>query len=210
MPSAPTPGPRHERLIWLVCTALVLAGLAGRIHELELPATFSFDERHFVKNARRYLLGIRDGNDHPPFGKLLLSFSIGLFGDRPGAWRLPALLAGVANIGLAAGLARVFFRDRLAAVLAAAFVAADGFLLVYSRTALLDGPLTTLILGATLLAACARRPAHVGIAALLAGAAMSVKFSGIVALVPVFAAAVGPGMPRSTVIFVLFAPLTYG
>lgn len=198
-----------DRWIWLLCTVLVLAGIYLRARNLEIPAEFSFDERHFVKNARRYLVGVRDGNDHPPFGKLLISMSIALFGDRPGAWRFPALVAGVLNIGLAAWLARVLFRDRLAAVLAAAFVAADGFLLVYSRTALLDGPLTTLILATGLVSLLARRPAHIGIAAVFAGAAMCVKFSGIVALVPVILACATPGLPRSTVLMVLLAPLTY-
>jgi dolichyl-phosphate-mannose-protein mannosyltransferase len=206
--AGPTPL-RGERWLWLLCALLVGVGIYFRARNLDLPVEFSFDERHFVKNARRYLVSYRDGNDHPPFGKLLMAFAIGVFGDHPWSWRVPSFLAGLANIGLAAALARALFRDRIAAVLAAAFVAADGFLLVYSRTALLDGPLTALILASALVSFTARRPAHVGIAAMLAGAAACVKFSGIVALVPVLLACFANGLPRSTLAFVAFAPLTY-
>lgn len=201
-----------ERPIWIVCGLLILVGAWLRARHLDLPAEFSFDERHFVKNARRYLLCVRDGNDHPPFGKLLMSLSIGLVGNHPAGWRLPALLSGWLNIGLAAALGRMLFRDRLAGLLAATFVAADGFLLVYSRTALLDGPLTTLFLGCALAALGARRPLHIGIAAVLAGMACCVKFSGIVLTVPLLLACVlaRPRLPRWTPLLLALVPLTYG
>ncbi len=201
-----------ERPIWIVCGLLVVAGVILRAYDLHHPIGFSFDERHFVKNARRYLLATRDRNDHPPLGKLLIAGSIAVIGDHAVAWRFPSLLASWLSIGLAAALGKVLFKDRLAAMVTAAIVAADGFLLVYARTALLDGVLVSLMLASALAAVAARRPAHLALAAVFAGMAACVKFSGIVMVVPVMLAMAvrRPTLPRWAPLLVLLTPLTYG
>ncbi len=164
----------------IVLTAMVALGLALRAHDLGVPDTLKWDEHHYVETARSYLAHQYAWNDHPPLGKLVIALSMKLLGDTPLSWRLPSLLFGVANIGLIAWLAHVVFKSRRAAVIAAAFVAVDGFFIAYSRAALLDGMIVALGLGAVTLVLSGRRLWHVLAAGVLAGAAMSCKLNGLV------------------------------
>lgn len=173
-----------EHVLLAACALLVVAGIGLRVQDLAFPAEFTFDERWFVRGARRYLAHQPDQNDHPPLGKLFIAASIALLGDHAFAWRLPSLLAGITNIGLAGVLAQRLFKDRVAGALAAAFVAVDGFLLVHSRSAVMDEGLTTWFLATVLLLVVGQGPAALGAAALLVGGATATKFSGVVLLIP--------------------------
>ena len=168
------------------CLLLIAFGVFLRFNDVNRPATFIFDEHHFVGNARNYIAGLPDTNDHPPFGKFPVAVSILLLGDNPLAWRLTSLAAGILSIVLAHRLASHLFRDHRAGWIAAAFVAADGFFLSYSRIALLDGTLAMLMLASALAIVKATRVWHVAIASVLVGLAVGVKFSGIV-MVPALA-----------------------
>src|SRR6185436_1898052 len=143
-------------LLVSVCAALVVGGVWLRAQHLMFPPNLSFDEHHFVENARNYLAGRADWNDHPPLGKLLIALMIRLRGDNAVAWRTAPLLFGFGTIVLAHELARRLFQRWQAGLVAAAFVAAEGSLIAYSRTALLDGMLTFFCLAAAL--PVARRP----------------------------------------------------
>lgn len=178
---------KDERTLWVVCGALLCVAVALRSHQIEVPAEYSFDERHFVNNARRYLLERPDQNDHPPLGKLLIALSMYLFGDNAVGWRVPSLLAGWANIGLAFVLGARLFRSRVAGLLAATLVGIDGFFLVYSRTALMDGVLVAAMYTSALGSVIAwqeRRVWPLAVGATFAGLAASIKFSGVVFVVP--------------------------
>jgi Dolichyl-phosphate-mannose-protein mannosyltransferase len=78
VPSARTPQhpPRASDSVRFATTALCLGllclGVLWRLVELDYPRTFSFDEHHFVSNARNYIAHRADWNDHPPLGKLVL------------------------------------------------------------------------------------------------------------------------------------------
>ena len=126
----------------VLCGGLVVLGVVLRCQALGFPRGMSFDEHHFVENARNYLAGRPDWNDHPPLGKFLIAAGIRALGDNPVGWRIVPLLLGLANIALGGALAQRLFGRREAGWIAAAFFAADGFLLAYSRTALLDGMLS--------------------------------------------------------------------
>src|SRR3954447_12118872 len=79
-PSPPTAAPgviervraavAAEPLLPALCLALVVAGPGLRCQHLMFPARLTFDEHHFVENARNSLAGRPDWNDHPPLGKL--------------------------------------------------------------------------------------------------------------------------------------------
>ncbi|MCC6214436.1 MAG: glycosyltransferase family 39 protein, partial [Polyangiaceae bacterium] len=167
------------------CAVLVLLGLVLRLEQLGSPRSFGFDEHHFVENARNYLRGRADLNDHPPLGKLTIALSMRAFGDESFAWRVPALVAGLATIALGAALARRLFPSRLAPWIAAAFLAGDGFFIGYSRAGLLDAQLVALAAGAALLVASRPGARALVAAGLLAGLAMNVKLSGVVLIVPI-------------------------
>lgn len=176
------------------CAALVTIalGIFARFWRLGFPAQFSFDEHHFVENARNYLHGKPDWNDHPPLGKLTMASSIELWGDSAFAWRFVSAVVGVATIGVAFALARSLFRHDSpsrrndVALLAGAVVAADGFCIAYSRTALIDGQLTFFALAAVLVATLSTSAAGWLAVGCVVGLAAGVKFSGICVGLPLF------------------------
>jgi dolichyl-phosphate-mannose-protein mannosyltransferase len=175
---------RDDGVLAGLCSSLIVFGVVVRTLRLSRPETMSFDEDHFVKNARNYLAGKVDWNDHPPLGKLLIAQGIRIAGDGGLGWRLAPWLFGLALIAIAYLLAARLFRDVRAGWLAAAFVACDGFTIAYSRTALLDGMLTTTMLAAWC-AGLLDSPALAVIgASVLIACAASLKFTGVVVCVP--------------------------
>lgn len=168
---------------WLVVAAIAL-GVFLRFHAFDFPQSFLFDEHHFVNNARNYISGRADQNDHPPFGKLLIAQSMVILGDTPVGWRLPSAISGLLTIGLGAVAAgRLFSLE--AGFVAGALLGLDGFLISYSRAGLLDGFLATGAMSSVVLATF---PSTVPLAALggvLTGIAMNIKFSGVAVFAPV-------------------------
>lgn len=178
---------RETRLTWAtraLLLSLIAAGIAIRVYDLGYPDELVFDEHHFVKNARNYMGARPDWNDHPPLGKLLIAFGMRVEGDDPFGWRLAALVFGIALILLAYLLGAGTHRTREAGLYAAAFVSASGFAVVYSRTAHLDGMLTTLMAAAALVVWRSRTRLGMLSAASLIGLATSIKFAGAVLTIP--------------------------
>ena len=183
-------GTRTDRAIHLLLAALIVGGVAVRAYDLGYPEELTWDEPHFVENARNLLEGKPDWNDHPPLGKLLIATGILAMGDNGIGWRIAPLVFGLALIALAFALGTSAFRSKTAGLYAAAFVAASGFVIAFSKTALLDGMLTTLMVAAGL--ALWRAHSWVGIcsAAALIGLSMSIKFTGVVLCLPLIFLAV--------------------
>lgn len=181
---------------WLafVCALSVGLGVYLRAQHLSFPDGFSFDEHHFVQNARNYLLGRADWNDHPPLGKLLMAGAMWTLGDNAIAFRSTALVFGVASIAVAFLCARSLFGDWRAGAFAATWIALDGMFLAYSRTALLDGILTGLALGTVCLVARAPRMWQALAAGVTLGLATGIKISGVTLVLPL---AVAIGWDRS-------------
>lgn len=139
---------------------------------------------------------------HPPLGKWLIGMAMALFGmSDPFWWRLPSALAGIALVGLTYAIARGMLRSVAFASLAGFWMAIDGFAIVMSRTALLDGVLAVFVVagaGALLLdrrgspartvRALADKPRRFGaamwnrpwiiVAGVLLGAGCATKWSG--------------------------------
>lgn len=174
---------------------LCLVGVVLRFTGLEFPSGLTWDEHHFVKNARNYLRGEADWNDHPPLGKLAMALSISWLGDDSFSFRLPSVLFGLVSVLAAGVLATRLSGNKLAGFLAAAFISVDGFFIAYSRTALLDGMLSTL----TLVALCLmtlRGPWAILSVGLVIGSAMAIKMSGLVLWGPFVALGVLRGLHR--------------
>jgi dolichyl-phosphate-mannose--protein O-mannosyl transferase len=174
----------------VLCGACIAVGLFLRAQALGFPQHLSFDEHHFVENARNYLAHKPDWNDHPPLGKLILAVPMLVWGDTSWAWRLAPLLFGCANVGLAYLLGSRLFRNRWAGIFAATFFAIDGFLISYSRSALLDGMLTTTFLAVVILLATGRHPLRFVLAGLVMGCSLAIKVSGIILYGPLAVATV--------------------
>ncbi len=176
---------RTARATTLLLAFMIVGGAILRIQGIGFPPRNTFDEQFYGPTAHHILLGVPDLHDHhPPLGKLLGAIGLLLFGYNSVGWRFIPLCFGLQTIIIAYWLAREIFASRRAGWLAAAFVAADGFFISYSRIALPDGMLTCLVLWSVLAVVTARTWRGVAVAAVLVGAAMSIKWSGLQALAP--------------------------
>jgi len=169
----------------VVVLATLVVGVYLRLYDIHLPTFLRWDEHHYVNVARSYLAREYNTDDHPPFGKLIIAGFMRVLGDNPLGWRMASELFGFINIGLVAWAAWAVFGSRRAGVLAAAFVAIDGFFIAYSRAALLDGMIVAFALAAVTTMLCARRWWHVLLAGVLAGGAASFKLNGVPIVVAV-------------------------
>lgn len=185
MTTLDAPPNRHvERLTSALLFAMIVGGVALRIQGIASPPWFTFDEHAFVPQAHRYGLGLPDLNDHPPGGKLLMLLGMLLFGNNSLGWRFMPLVLGIHAIVLAFWLGRAAFGRARAGLFAAAFVAADGFFIAYSRVALLDGMMLTFVLWALVFAFEAAGVFELAICVLLVGIAMSIKWIAIATIAP--------------------------
>ncbi len=200
---------RREGPLLATCIALVAFGWALRGQHFAFPGSLTWDEHHFVLNARTYIHHAHDWNDHPPFGKLLIAIGMVLFGDHSFGWRIVSVCAGVASIFLSGLLAESAFEDSRAGLVAAAFTAVDGFLIAYSRTALLDGILTMFVLLTALLAVRARTPWHMAVVGAVIGAASGIKLSGVALGLPALVLCLRLRRPVWSALALGTAPVVY-
>ena len=140
------------RSVFVLSVVTILIGLWARVWKLGFPGQKIWDEIYFPVMARKFLEGTYQFDLHPPLGKFIIAVGIALLGDTPVGWRLMPLLFGVALIPLGAALGWYLMRERVAALLLAAFIAGETFLIAYSRVGIMDLILLFFTL-ATLLAA---------------------------------------------------------
>lgn len=177
-----------ERVVTVILGIMIVGGFIIRVQGVAGPASFTFDEEPFVRNAHNYALGLADTNDHPPFGKILIAIGMVLFGFNSLGWRFVPLCFGLQTIVLAYWLGRVIFGDKRAGWMAAAFIAADGFFISYSRSGLLDGTMISFMLWSMVAAAVAQTWRGVVVSSILMGLSMTIKWSGMFAALPAAAA----------------------
>ena len=176
--------PAPERFVTICLSIMIVGGVVIRIQGLPWPTWFTFDEEPFVKNAHNYALGVADNNDHPPFGKLLISVGMLIFGYNTLGWRFAPLLFGLQTVLLAYWLGRLLFGNKRAGLIAAAFVAADGLFISYSRSGLLDGTMISFMLWGMVAAVGARTWKGVIASGVLIGLSTSIKWSGAMTAIP--------------------------
>lgn len=157
---------------WLGPLLVGVAAAVLRLVNLGRPNKIIFDETYYAKDAFSQLkFGyarsfVEDANDriiagnldiftnepsfvvHPPVGKFLIGQGIRLLGMDPTGWRLAPALAGIATVIIVARIGRRLFRSTLLGCAAGLLLAVDGLSIVMSRTAVLDGILTTFIVAA--------------------------------------------------------------
>jgi dolichyl-phosphate-mannose--protein O-mannosyl transferase len=194
-----------------LCMGLLCLGVLWRLIDLDYPRTFSFDEHHFVSNARNYIAHRADWNDHPPLGKLVLVPAMLVFGDRGLGWRLSSALLGLAMVGLAGLFTAKIFDDKRAGLFAATFLAIDGFFISYARSALIDNPLTACMYAALVLMLWARSLRWFAVAGICVGLAVASKWTGVCVLLlaPMLLRRSGKSMWHVLWMFAL-ASLVYG
>jgi dolichyl-phosphate-mannose--protein O-mannosyl transferase len=180
-----------KRASTVLLAFMITGGVILRIRGIEFPPRFTFDEPVYAPTAHHYLLGIPDLHSlHPPLSMYLGAIGHLLFGNTPPGWRFTYLCFGLQTMVVGYWLAREMFLDRRAGWLAAAFMAADGFFIAYSRSALADEMLTCLILWVMLAVVTARSWRGMLVAAAILGMAVSVKWSAAMTIIPAVAAVV--------------------
>ncbi|HEX7500113.1 MAG TPA: glycosyltransferase family 39 protein [Polyangia bacterium] len=176
---------RTEQATTLLLAFMIVGGVILRMQGIGFPPRMTFDEQFYGPTSHHFLLGVPDLHDfHPPLGKLLGAIGLLLFGFNSVGWRFIYLCFGLQTMVVAFWLARQIFASRRAGWLAAAFVAADGFFIAYSRAGLIDGILTCFVLWSVLAVVTARTWKGVVVAAILVGAATTIKWSAAQTLVP--------------------------
>ncbi len=198
--SRPSPPRRRSRLLRarVPVELFVLGALAAltRFAFLTNPRAIVFDEVYFREYAMRYREGSFFFDIHPPLGKLLLAGWAQLWGidatasgtDPAVALRVLPALAGSALVVVFYLFLRELNAGRRVATLGASLVLLDNAFLVESRLILTDSMLLLFGFGAVTLYLAATR--HTGRAhwamlagsALLAGMAVSTKWTGLSAL----------------------------
>lgn len=166
--------------IILILILLTTLSLVGRLLVVHAPDTIAGDEVYFVNFARAYFGGDIYYDVHPPLGKMIIALGIAAFGDNPFGWRFTSALLGAALIPVLYWFGTTLFRRRGIGLSLAALAAADGYLFVLSRVAVMDiGLLITLLVGYTLLITSVRRyPASrmLFLAGVFFGLAISIKW----------------------------------
>jgi len=107
-----------------------------------------FDEIFYPRTAYEFIhqLNVFEWT-HPPLGKVILSWSINIFGMTPFAWRLPGVLAGILMIPFTYGLAKALFKTVFWSLFATTLFAFDFMPFVQTRLATLDTYMALFTLG---------------------------------------------------------------
>lgn len=195
---AATPAAPRSPRAWWAPAAIVVLGWLLHAAWLRQPLSVVFDEVYFGRYALAYLKGEDYFDLHPPLAKLVFgamawllqldpSFSFdtnGLpFPDPAYAWlRLPAHAVGVLLPLVLWGVAREIGLSGRAAFVVGVLAALDNAYLVMSRVALTDMFFITAGFGALWAYLRHRRGGGLGgfwVAALLAGCAVSVKWTAL-------------------------------
>ncbi len=165
---------------------MIVGGVVLRIQNVGYPFHYGFDEHQYVGAAHQFLIGEPDAAEccHPPLSKLLIGVGMVLFGNNPVGWRFAPLCFGLQSIVLAYLIGSSLFDDRRAGWLSAAFMAADGFFLSYSRLAVPDMILACLVLWCMFAAINARGWGGVLSCAVLVGITASIKWVGLLVGLP--------------------------
>lgn len=130
-----TPGPMALR----AATLIALAGLFLFLWRIGDPAQLNFDESFYVPAARvMNALEHPTNLEHPLLGKYLIGWSIRLFGDTPGGWRVMSALFGAITLFATVMGACWALRSVRAGAMAGALVLLGQMLFVLARAALLD------------------------------------------------------------------------
>ena len=98
-----------------------------------------FDEIYHARTAYEHWTGMSPyETTHPPLGKVLMSWCVGLFGMTPFGWRFAGTLAGVLMLPGLYLIARLLFKKRRYAVLCCLMLALDTLHYTQTRLATID------------------------------------------------------------------------
>lgn len=180
-----TQPPAYERdpIRWTWAVTAVFAALCAV--RLTTPASFYFDEVHYLPAARA-ILGLTHpvNPEHPPLAKELIALGMMLFGDNALGWRAMPWLFGVLAL-FSAMRAMWFASERRVATVATGVLLATAFpLFIHARIAMLDIFMVSFLMVALWMCAGAWRENEtarwrLAIAGVAMGFAMASKWNAI-------------------------------
>jgi dolichyl-phosphate-mannose--protein O-mannosyl transferase len=135
--------------------------------------------------ANKYLQGVYQFDLHPPLGKFIIAVGIALLGNEPLGWRIMPALFGLALVPLAALLGWYCLKERVGAMLLAAFFAAETIFIAHSRLGVMDIFVVFFVLAAFLAALRAANDRQVIFSSVLIGLAVAVKWAAFPVAVPI-------------------------
>jgi len=180
---------------WLGLICVIAFSWLVRIHRLDVPGEYVFDERYHVPAVqliadddprafewwRQPEVGAsRHDWLHPPLAKYIQAWFFTAFGQGPAAWRLASAVFGVVGIGLTFLVTQLAFRQPAVSLLAAFLLSLDGLWLVQSRVAMNDVFVAVWLLAALAAYLWYRQLARLRLlllVGLLLGAALATKWS---------------------------------
>ncbi len=132
----------------MVVGAVTLLAGAARFYRLSEPSRKIFDEVYYASDGCFYAgidyqtCGLEVASErswvHPPLGKAMISTGIEAFGNTPFGWRFAAAVTGTAVVAMIGAIAFLLFGSALWAGVAALLAAAEHLEFVQSRIAMLD------------------------------------------------------------------------
>ncbi|MBT3249920.1 MAG: phospholipid carrier-dependent glycosyltransferase [Candidatus Pacebacteria bacterium] len=184
----------------IILAFILFFSFVARIYRLHVPDRYIFDEVYHVitfkliaandPRAFEWWHGAIEPNTaidwlHPPLAKYTQGFFIKILGSSSFSWRISSALFGVGVIWAIYKLSQKLFNDQRISLLAAGLASLDGLLLVQSRIAMNDIHVTFFIL-LTFISYLSykKNPQNkrLFLTGLLAGLAMSSKWSGTMAV----------------------------
>lgn len=139
----------HRTLLLIILSSALFL----RVHTLDYPNTYVFDEVYHAFTAKEYLKqslpawewwntppkGVAYEWTHPPLAKEIMAASMFfLQTEAPWAWRLPGVLLGTLSVFIIYKIGEHLFKDKYAGIFAAFVFSIDGINFVQSRTGMND------------------------------------------------------------------------
>lgn len=188
----------------LILAAIIVFSAAIRIFRISEPNRYYFDEVYHVVTVRAFAQNNPAAYDpfapppeegtaydwlHPPLAKLIQASSIKLIGDKPIGWRLPSAIFGATLILATVVLATVMFGKKTG-ILAGLILAFENLTLVMSRITMNDIFIAFFSVCAFIFAALyakKQKLSWIFLASVFLGFAVASKWTGIYALIIIFA-----------------------
>jgi dolichyl-phosphate-mannose--protein O-mannosyl transferase len=182
-------------LFYMVAVVVVLVGLCARFYHLGTISSPIFDEVYFPVFAADLLKHVLAFDVHPPFGKMLISLGIWVFGNNPFGWRIVSAIFGTVLLALFPFIWSLWDKTTdkkpfplpkmIGLWMFAAFIAVETILVSYARVGLMDGILLFLILSCLIPALAWKGWRGTLLAATLIGLTIGTKWYGVAIIVPV-------------------------
>ena len=118
---------------------LVLLTLVMQFSTIMQPNEPVFDEQYYITDARHILQGEGTARtEHPPLGKLFITFGMFLFGDNPFGWRFFSVVFGAVCIVLFYLICRRLTMSKESSFLATFLLSLENLSFIQASVAMLD------------------------------------------------------------------------